>query len=237
MLVFRYDKSFDGLLSALFDAYSMRAFPEALIGPGEPEPLFTERVHDVATDEAHAGRVWRGLERRLTARTRSMFVYAWHGEQPQGDLVMLRCLRRVFDEGGGVVADQADPDMKSLFQLALKVSHERERLKQFVRLQKAADGTYFAAVTPEHDALPLAVDYFTDRFADQRWLIYDRRRDCGYYYDGHTPPVLLVSGRDSGQLLNLFPRPEYKIAEGRLRMAFLLFCPPAETATGQYLDF
>ena len=75
MLVFRYDKSFDGLLSALFDAYSMRAFPEALIGPGEPEPLFTERVHDVATDEAHAGRVWRGLERRLTARTRSMFVY------------------------------------------------------------------------------------------------------------------------------------------------------------------
>ena len=43
MLVFRYDKSFDGLLSALFDAYSMRAFPEALIGPGEPEPLFTER--------------------------------------------------------------------------------------------------------------------------------------------------------------------------------------------------
>ena len=164
MLVFRYDKSFDGLLSALFDAYSMRAFPEALIGPGEPEPLFTERVHDVATDEAHAGRVWRGLERRLTARIRSMFVYAWHGEQPQGDLLML----------------------KSLFQLALKVSHERERLKQFVRLQKAVDGTYFAAVTPEHDALPLAVDYFTDRFADQRWLIYDRRRDCGYYYDGHT---------------------------------------------------
>lgn len=92
--------------------------------------------------------VWRGLERRLTARTRSMFVYAWHGEQPQGDLLMLRCLRRVFDEGGGVVADRADPDMKSLFQLALKVSHERERLKQFVRLQKAADGTYFAAVTP-----------------------------------------------------------------------------------------
>ena len=52
-----------------------------------------------------------------------------------------------------------------------------------------------------------------------------------------APPVLLVSGRDSGQLLNLFPRPEYKIAEGRLRMAFLLFCPPAEIATEQCLDF
>ena len=34
MLVFRYDKTFDGLLSALFDAYSLHVFPEALIGPG-----------------------------------------------------------------------------------------------------------------------------------------------------------------------------------------------------------
>lgn len=184
MLVFRYDRSFDGLLSALFDAYALRAFPEALLGPGEPEPLFTELVHEVKTDEAHAARVWRGLERRLTTRMRSMIVYAWHGEQANSDFLLFRCLRRVFDEGGGVLADQADPDMKALHRLALQVSHERERLKQFVRLQKAADGTYFAAATPEHDALPLAVDYFTDRFADQRWLLYDRRRDYGYYYDG-----------------------------------------------------
>ena len=30
----------------------------------------------------------------------------------------------------------------------------------------------------------LSLGYFTDRFADQRWLIYDRRRNYGYYYDG-----------------------------------------------------
>jgi len=103
MLVFRYDKSFDGLLSALFDAYAMRAFPEQLIGPGEPEPLFTELIGQHASalvenpahaaqhqqiaplllpaDPAHAARVWRGLERRLVVRARSMLVYAWHGEQ------------------------------------------------------------------------------------------------------------------------------------------------------------
>lgn len=186
MLVFRYDRSFDGLLSALFDAYSLRAFPDDLIGRDEPEPLFTQRVHEVVTDESHAVRVWRGLERRLTAHARSMLVYAWHGEQEKADLLMLRCLRRIFDEGGATLADHSDPDMKALHRLALKVSHEREHLKQFVRLQKAADGTYFAAVTPEHNALPLALGYFTDRFADQRWLLYDRRRDFGFYYDGQS---------------------------------------------------
>lgn len=185
-MVFRYDKSFDGLLCALFDAYALRAFPDGLIGPAEPVPLFAERVHEVTTDASHADRVWRGLERRLVVRARSVIVYAWHGEQAHSDALLLRCMRRIFDEDGYVLTDQADPDMKALYRLALKVSHEREHLKQFVRLQKAADGTYFAAVTPEHDALPLALDYFTDRFADQRWLIYDRRRDYGYYFDGRT---------------------------------------------------
>lgn len=199
MLVFRYDKSFEGLLSALFDAYALNAFPARLIGQGEPEPLFTERVHEVTTDPGHAARVWRGLCKRLSSRMRSMLVYAWHGEQPAGDELLLRCLRRVFDEDGGVLADQADPDMKALHRLALQVSHERERMKQFVRLQKAADGTYFAAVTPEHNALPLALGYFTDRFADQRWMIYDRRRSYGYYYDGHEAREVTVE-QDGGRI-------------------------------------
>ena len=186
MLVFRYDKSFDGLLSALFDAYAMRAFPEQRSGPGEPEPLFTERVHEVATDPAHAARVWRGLERRLVVRARSMLVYAWHGEQERSDLLMLRCMRRVFAEGGGVLADQADPDMKALHRLALKVSHECERLRQFVRLQKAADGTYFAALKPLYNVISLVIPYLQDRFADQKWLLYDLKREYGYYHDLST---------------------------------------------------
>ncbi|MFQ7501935.1 MAG: DUF4130 domain-containing protein [Alistipes finegoldii] len=159
--------------------------PGELIGPESRNRFYGARAR--GRDRSGARRpCLRGLERRLVVRARSMLVYAWHGEQERSDLLMLRCMRRVFDEGGGVLADQADPDMKALHRLALKVSHECERLRQFVRLQKAADGTYFAAATPEHDALPLSLDYFTDRFADQRWLIYDRRRDYGYYYDGRT---------------------------------------------------
>lgn len=54
---------------------------------------------------------------------------------------------------------------------------------QFIRFQKAADGTFFAAVEPEKNALPLAIDHFKDRFADQPWLIYDIKRAYGFYYD------------------------------------------------------
>ena len=99
-------------------------------------------------------------------------------------MLLFRYIRKAIDAPRSIETNFADPDVLEFSRMWKRVDWERLRMLQFIRFQKAADGTYFAAVTPEHDALPLALDYFTDRFADQRWLIYDRKRDYGYYYDG-----------------------------------------------------
>ena len=65
-----------------------------------------------------------------------------------------------------------------------RVSNERLRVAQFLRFQKAADGTYFSALSPLYNVLPLVIPHLLERFADQRWLVYDLRRAYGYYYDG-----------------------------------------------------
>lgn len=64
-----------------------------------------------------------------------------------------------------------------------KVTNERLRVIQFLRFQKAVDGTFFAAVKPVYNVLPLTLAHLKDRFADQRWLLYDLKREYGYYYD------------------------------------------------------
>jgi probable DNA metabolism protein len=66
--------------------------------------------------------------------------------------------------------------------------HEQLRMKQFIRFQKAKDGTYLAVVSPDHHVLPLIVDHFQDRFGDQSWLIYDAKRHYGYYYAASPDP-------------------------------------------------
>ena len=40
MRYFRYDKTFEGLLTAVFDAYARRQFPEGLLSEEEAAPLF-----------------------------------------------------------------------------------------------------------------------------------------------------------------------------------------------------
>lgn len=56
-------------------------------------------------------------------------------------------------------------------------------MKAFIRFQKWSDGTFFTAVTPDFNVLPLIIQHFKNRYADQKWIIYDSKRHFGIYYD------------------------------------------------------
>lgn len=64
MNVYIYDKTFDGLLTAVFDAYFRKTFPDFLLSEGDALPLFYDELHTVVTDEEKAARVWRGCRRK-----------------------------------------------------------------------------------------------------------------------------------------------------------------------------
>ena len=205
MIVFRYDKTFEGVLTVVFDAYARRMFPDALLSESENAPLFTTGEHTVVTDTEKSGRVWTALAKKLPKDVCNMLAMGWLSEEPGVDMMLVRYMRRVFDGGGDVATDFSDHDILRIRQLAMKVSHEREHLMQFTRFQKGNDtpgpnagdpesddarshgggATYFAPVSPRYNALPLAIPYFRDRFRDQKWLIYDIKRHYGYYYDMH----------------------------------------------------
>jgi probable DNA metabolism protein len=197
---FRYDKTWEGLLTAVYDAYARQTFPLRLLGEGEPEPMFSDGSYAVRTDRERAERVWRGLRRRAGRRVCNMLLHVWLSEEPAADELIFRYLRKIFDSPHDVSSDFSDPDVLAAHQIALKVAREGEHLRQFLRFQKGVDGSYFAPVAPKYNALPLAVDYLADRFADQRWLVYDTRRHYGYLYD--LQEVREVTMEDDAHLLS-----------------------------------
>ncbi len=200
MIVFRYDKTLEGLLCTLFDAYNLRMFPERLIGAGEPQPMFTKTLHTVLTTTDNASRVWKGLEKKLPKTVCNMLMHVWLSEEAGCDELLFRYMRKAFDSPQCIADNFADDDMLNAKKLAHKVAREGLFLVQFVRFQKAGDDTYFAPVSPKYNALPLTIEHFADRFADQKWLIYDIRRRYGYYYD--LQKATEVTLQDDGHLLD-----------------------------------
>ena len=189
MTVYVFDGTMDGLLSAVFDAFLLKEEPEQLLTGGDVLPLFCERIYKVTTDAEKARRVWTGLEKQLPREALRVISTSQLSELQElwQPLFMLAC--KVFRQGKEVVRNFADPDVLTVTQIARRVAHEAHRMMQFVRFQKAKDGTYLAVISPDHNVLPLIVDHFHDRFNDQPWLIYDARRHNGYHYDGESPPI------------------------------------------------
>ncbi|MCL1821942.1 MAG: TIGR03915 family putative DNA repair protein [Prolixibacteraceae bacterium] len=195
MIVYIYDKSFEGLLTTVFDAYGRKIFPDSILPEGAVHPMFTEQVFHVNTDEKKASRVWNMLTKKLSANVCNMLMYAWLADDERDEDSLFRYIRKAVDAPLSIENNFADKDILKVHQIAQKVAHESQYLKQFVRFQKAADDIFFAPVSPRYNALPLTITHFKDRFSDQKWVIYDLKRKFGFYYDLHSV-VEITFGED-----------------------------------------
>ena len=217
MLVYTFDHTLDGVLSAVFDAYALRQQPEMLVRQGEVLPLFAGEVHEVATTEAKASRVWAGLEKRLSREGLHLVTLSWLSELPELDTPLCHYIYKVFrqpETAKSIESNYADPDVLAVRNVARRVAHEHLRMKQFVRFQKAKDGTYLAVVSPDHNVLPLVTDHFHDRFRDQPWLIYDAKRHYGYYAAPAAGPPSRITFADEASL-------PFSLDDGKLRSDLL----------------
>ena len=187
MLVYVFDNTLDGLLTAVFDSFLLKQQPDYLLAEGEQLPLFVDQQYRVHTDSEKAERVWKGLEKYLSKDGLHMITISWLSEERALNQPLFNFICKVFRlKIKDLERNASDEDVLAVRNTCRRVLHEQLRMKQFIRFQKAKDGTYLAVASPDHNVLPLIIDHFQDRFNDQPWLIYDAKRHYGYYYDGKT---------------------------------------------------
>ena len=186
MLIFRYDDTFEGLLTAVFDAFSLKKWPDQVMSMKDVVPLFTREEYTVFTDDKKVERVSIAMKKRLPTIALNQLTYVWYSELAERGQLIFRYLVKVFQTKHDISTNFADPDVLSVKQIAKKVSRERHYMMMFVRfntIQNQGEKVYFATVDPRYNVLPFVVDFFKDRFADQKWAIFDTKRQFGYYFD------------------------------------------------------
>ncbi len=205
MTVYVFDHTLDGLLTAVFDSFFLHQQPEFLLAEGEQLPLFADEPHRVVTDSEKAERVWKGLEKHLSKDGLRMITVSWLSEERALNQPLFNFICKVFrrEPFDSFERNASDPDVLEVRNTCRRVLHEQLRMKQFIRFQKAKDGTYLAVVSPDHNVLPLIIDHFQDRFNDQPWLIYDAKRHYGYYYDGAAAPIHITFEDEAAVPFNL----------------------------------
>lgn len=183
MAIIRYDGTFAGFLTVVFECYAQKLNPADICKEAAfQESLFGESMQ-IETDEQKSERVWKGIQQKLHPRNRELPFRAFLSDENGIEMRLYRFMRRTFDSNMRIDTDFADPDVLALKKIERQVAREAMRILQFVRFQQTIDNIYFSAIEPQYDVLPFTIKHFRERFADQKWLIYDLKRDYGFYYN------------------------------------------------------
>jgi len=187
------DGSLEGWLTAVFEVYEYKYSHANIIRETLYQPTLTDTEHRVHTNEAKATRVWNGLKQKLSPRALQNLYHSYLSEEKDIEKIMLNYVQYIYSNKPGSEADFSNPIILRIAQTAKKVQRERHRMTAFVRFQLTADNLYYALVEPDFNVLPLIVRHFKERYADQRWLIYDHYRKYGIYYDLQTVETVELS--------------------------------------------
>jgi len=178
-----YNGSFENFLTAVFEVYEYKIQePDIKIETKANTSLFTE-PHKVPEDKPKADRVIKALQQKITPLALRNVYKAFLSEETGIENVILRYLQYVISSVNSVERNYGNADVLLVNQTAKKVDREKHRMKAFIRFQKTKDELYYAIVQPDYNVLPLIEKHFRERYADQRWLIYDVRRKYGLYYN------------------------------------------------------
>jgi probable DNA metabolism protein len=193
MTCFSYSGTFTGFLSVVFDVYDRRAEEAVLLRPGEASPLFCDAHIDGTDDEQKAARVAAKINALCGSSGLRTLWKAWLSEQQGMDNVCLDVIRYAIRTGTDVLSDFGNPSVVRIRETEKMMHRESHRMEAFVRFRLGADGVYTATVEPDFNVLPMIAAHFEERYADQRWLIYDLKRRYGIYYDLHSVAEITVA--------------------------------------------
>ncbi|MEO7522721.1 MAG: TIGR03915 family putative DNA repair protein [Ferruginibacter sp.] len=185
MNVVIYDGSFEGLLTAVFEIYEYKILQPAIFRNDNAAGSLFGSIHSVVTNAEKANRVLKKLKDKLTNTAVMQLYKTFLSEIKEIENVLLRYIQYAIHSNLSVENDFGHPDVLMLQQTSRKVDREKHRMKAFVRFQCTKDQLYYAIIQPDYNVLPLILKHFQDRYADQRWLIYDSLRKTGLYYDLH----------------------------------------------------
>ncbi len=211
MFVLVYDNSFEGLLSAIFEVYEYKFNPVSIYKTNRNLPLLFTEIKKVETVPEKANRVYQKLHEILGKEGMRKIVYAFLSEDAECEDHILNAVKYVLaTKDKRVLQDLSHPSVFRLMQYEKSVSRERHRMTAFVRFRLLEDGIFYAEVEPDFNVLPLISSHFKERYKDQSWVIYDKRRKFGIYYNLKQVEFITFEFTDSKSASD-YSNPSYEI--------------------------
>ena len=185
MTTLLYDSTFEGLMTAVFEVFEYKYdVVEIVSQQNYSQENFFAETHEVITDFTKSDRVLKKLEENLGKLGISQLMMVFFSERKDLERLILSAVRHsIKHPKKNILQDFGNEDILEISKICRSVSRERHRMLAFVRFELLQDEVYFAKIEPDFNVLPLIGKHFKERYADQKWMIFDLKRHYGIFYD------------------------------------------------------
>jgi len=198
-----YDGTFEGLLTVVFEIDDRKFNQVTIQKAGDSDSAMFEDVLNVSTDEHRATRVLTGLRKKLSANGVQRVYVAHLAGIINEENNIVGFIRYAFDSKQNIEENYGNRYVQRVSEIVKMMRREKHRMEAFIRFQKLQDDTYYAVIEPDFNVLPLLIRHFKSRYADQKWMIYDIRRNYGLYYDLHDTEFISMEFSDVKSAVNV----------------------------------
>ena len=181
-VIYLHDGSFEGLLTAVFEAYARRPAPAAIEAPGCQQRLGA-RYAEIPCDPVKANRVEAGIRRKIGGEDYDLLWTAFLSDDEKKSDKIYQYIRLGLEIGPKIHYRLADSRVLAVQKLAGLVGREAGMLRQFVRFARMEGGVFYGAITPQYPVLPLIMPHFAERFQVQPFILHDKTHGQAGVFD------------------------------------------------------
>ena len=183
MLAYVYDGSFEGLLTAIHEAYYRKQVPGHVLSIRNLQyNLLDEYVH-IDTDPEKSDRVYSSICENISCEALQHVYHVFLSEHVDAGTIIYNYLRYGWRVGSKVDLHISDDRVFKVHEISLRVEHEIHKMMGFVRFRQVEGGLFYAPIKPDNNIVELLAPHFAERLAGQSWVIHDVGRDIAALYN------------------------------------------------------
>lgn len=204
MWTYIYDGSFEGMLTAIYEAFNNKEHLQEIVAEREFLPRLFINKRFIKCNPAKAEKVYQAIGAKISHEAQRYIYLNYLSGYPERGIWIYRYLHLGFKKGKNINLYLSQPDVLQIHKTARQVLFERYRLLGLARFKQLKRDIYYASIEPDHNVLALMAPHFVGRLADQNWIIHDLKRNLAAVYnrqdwvitDFDLTDLLYISGEE-----------------------------------------
>ena len=182
-MIYMTDGSFEGILTAVFEAFRRKECPEKIASQEPCQLTLGTEIREIETDREKSDRVYKAIVEKMSREAIEILYRAYLSEHPDVGTKIYDYIKIGLKIGGRIIYYLQDPDVLWIHDRNQKVLKEVHLFLGILRFRKLRNGIYYAEYEPDNNITMLISGHFEERLSNQPWIIHDAGRDIYALYN------------------------------------------------------